>query len=115
MTAIMANNPKNGNVADGVKVKVLDFGEEKGLGEICVRTPTMIESYLDSREDDSFVIIDGEKFYRTGDIGRILDDGTFQIVDRLKSSFKLSQGEFVTPERLEKLFEESDLIECAFV
>lgn len=51
----------------------------------------------------------------TGDVGMILDHGAIKIIDRKKNIFKLSQGEYVVPEKLENKFCSHALIAQCFV
>lgn len=39
-----------------------------------------------------------------GDIGEMSPDGVLKIIDRKKNMFKLSQGEYVSSEHLEKVY-----------
>ncbi|HEU4530322.1 MAG TPA: long-chain-fatty-acid--CoA ligase [Steroidobacteraceae bacterium] len=57
-----------------------------GVGEIAVRGPQVFEGYWRNAEatEASFVTIGGRRFFRTGDIGRIDEEGYYFFVDRLK-------------------------------
>lgn len=50
----------------------------------------------------SFITIDGKAFFRTGDIGRVDEDGYFFIVDRLKRMINAS-GFKVWPTEVESI------------
>jgi len=54
---------------------------------------------------------------QSGDIGElILPDGKLRIIDRKKNIFKLSQGEYIAPEKLENAYANADpLIKDIFV
>ena len=60
-------------------------------------------------------VIDEEGFYLTGDVGAILEDGTFKIIDRKNNIFKLSNGEYVAPETIENKMVRASLINQAYV
>jgi long-chain acyl-CoA synthetase len=69
---------------------------EGELGEICVRTPVMIESYLNRGAPDE--LADG--FFATGDVGRLDEDGFLYIVDRKKDMI-ISGGVNIYPAEIE--------------
>ena len=82
-------------------------------GEICVKSSDNISGYYKNPEETAAKFVDG--YFRTGDIGVQLASDKIRIIDRKKNLFKLAQGEFVAPERIEGLFENSSLIEQVYV
>lgn len=59
--------------------------------------------------------MDAEGWHHTGDIGMWLDNGTLKIIDRRKHIFKLSQGEYIVPEKIENIYIRSQYIEQVYV
>lgn len=51
----------------------------------------------------------------TGDVGQMHPNGNLSIIDRAKNIFKLSQGEFVAPERTEAIYMRSKWVLNIFV
>jgi acyl-CoA synthetase (AMP-forming)/AMP-acid ligase II len=71
-------------------------GEE---GEIWIRGPQVMRGYLNNDEATAETLV-GDGWIRTGDIGRIDENGFFYIVDRLKELIKY-KGHQVPPAELE--------------
>ena len=74
------------------------------VGEIIVHGPQMMKGYWNNPKADQevFLELDGKTFIRTGDIGRIDEDGYFFMVDRLKRMINAS-GFKVWPVEVESL------------
>jgi len=72
------------------------------IGEILVRGNQVFVGYYkdDAKTADAF---DDHGWYKTGDVGRWDKKGRLVIVDRVKSMFKLAQGEYVAPEKVETI------------
>jgi fatty-acyl-CoA synthase len=89
------------------RVLDLDSGRELGpheVGEIVVRGPQVFQGYWrqEAATRDAFVEHDGERFFRTGDLGYYDEDGYFFITDRLKRMINAS-GYKVWPAEVEAL------------
>ncbi|CEF65277.1 AMP-dependent synthetase/ligase domain-containing protein [Strongyloides ratti] len=65
-------------------------------GEILLSGPAVIKNYFKNRNEDSFIEIDGKRWFCTGDIGEICENGAIKIIDRKKGIKKLNNGEFVS-------------------
>ena len=74
------------------------------VGEIVIHGPQVFLGYWNKPEDSAqaFVEIDGKRFLRTGDLGRVDEDGYFFMVDRLKRMINAS-GFKVWPTEVESL------------
>ena len=83
-------------------------------GEICLKGPVITSGYY-KNEEATKEVFDEDGFFHTGDIGQWLADGSLQIVDRKKNLFKLSQGEYISPEQLEQEYQKAKLIAQIFV
>jgi fatty-acyl-CoA synthase len=88
-------------VVDPATMQELAPGE---VGEIITHGPQVFLGYWNKPADTAqvFVDIDGKRFLRTGDLGRIDEDGYFFIVDRLKRMINAS-GFKVWPTEVESL------------
>jgi long-chain acyl-CoA synthetase len=73
-------------------------------GEILVRGLGVIPGYY-KNPSKTAEAIDSDGWLHSGDIGCIIPGSNcLKIVDRVKNIFKLSQGEYVAPDRLEQIF-----------
>jgi fatty-acyl-CoA synthase len=88
-------------VIDPVTLTELPQGE---VGEIVTHGPQVFLGYWNKPEASAqaFVEIDGKRFLRTGDLGRVDEDGYFFMVDRLKRMINAS-GFKVWPSEVESL------------
>src|SRR5258706_7291877 len=70
-------------VVDPESFSVLNAGEQ---GEIVVRGPQLLKGYWKNEKAfrESWCEVEGNSFFRTGDLGRTDEDGYFYISDRLK-------------------------------
>ena len=51
----------------------------------------------------------------SGDVGIIMPNGSIKIIDRVKNIFKLAQGEYISPEKLENVYLLSPYIQMIHV
>uniref|UniRef100_A0A673IIB2 Arachidonate--CoA ligase n=1 Tax=Sinocyclocheilus rhinocerous TaxID=307959 RepID=A0A673IIB2_9TELE len=100
-------------------VKLLDAPEmnyfaANGEGEVCVKGSNVFQGYLKDPERTSEAI-DKDGWLHTGDVGKWLPNGTLKIIDRKKHIFKLAQGEYIAPEKIENIYIRSDPVAQVFV
>ncbi|XP_043094225.1 long-chain-fatty-acid--CoA ligase 1-like [Puntigrus tetrazona] len=82
--------------------------------QVCVRGPNVFKGYLKDPEKTKETL-DEDGWVHTGDIGRWLPNGTLKLVDRKKHIFKLAQGEYIAPEKIENIYIRSEAVAQAFV
>jgi thioester reductase-like protein len=113
----------NGAVSAAVELRLIDAPDIGFLtsdtpprGEILARSARLTPGYYgdDAETARNFVVVDGQRFYRTGDVG-VLESGKVVVIDRRGALFKLAQGVFVAASRLESLFEAESVITGCFV
>lgn len=72
-------------------------------GEIQTRGPQSVIRYYKNPSATKSAI-DEEGWFSTGDIGFIDSKGRLHIIDRVKNFFKLAQGEYIAPEKIENSY-----------
>jgi fatty-acyl-CoA synthase len=88
-------------IVDPDLLQVLPIGE---VGEIVVSGPQVFQGYWGHPEATraAFFEMDGRRYFRTGDLGRVDDEGYFFLTDRLKRMINAS-GYKVWPSEVELL------------
>ncbi|OSZ76193.1 long-chain fatty acid--CoA ligase [Hydrogenophaga sp. IBVHS1] len=88
-------------VVDPITLQEMPQGE---AGEIIMRGPEVFDGYWKRPEatEAAFITFEGKRFFRSGDLGRVDEDGYFFITDRLKRMINAS-GFKVWPAEVEML------------
>jgi long-chain acyl-CoA synthetase len=107
-TAITVNDLKPfrpetlGKPVAGMKVRIANPGPD-GVGEVAVRSKTVMSHYLDDPEMTAETIVDG--WLMTGDLGRLDASGHLQLLGRRKNMIVTAEGKNIYPEDIENVFE----------
>jgi long-chain acyl-CoA synthetase len=119
---ISANTPDDyrigsvGRPLDAVEVRIAEDrweGSEEE-GEIQVKGPNVTQGYHERPEQTGELFTD-DGWLRTGDVGRIDEDGFLYVTDRLKKIFKTAYGKYIVPNKIEGRLKERPFVEQAVV
>ncbi|XP_030306092.1 long-chain-fatty-acid--CoA ligase 1 [Calypte anna] len=97
-----------------VDVQEMNYLAARGEGEVCVKGPNVFCGYLKDAEKTAEAL-DKDGWLHTGDIGKWLPNGTLKIIDRKKHIFKLAQGEYIAPEKIENVYLRCEALAQVFV
>jgi long-chain acyl-CoA synthetase len=101
-----------GKPLPGMEVRIVDPTAD-GIGEVCVRSKTIMSGYLDEPELTAETIVDG--WLRTGDLGRFDAAGHLQLFGRKKNMIVTEEGKNIYPEDIEAVFDSLPVKEfCVF-
>jgi long-chain acyl-CoA synthetase len=107
-TAVTVNDLKPfradtvGKPLPGFEVRILDAGRD-GVGEVAVRSKTVMKGYWKDPEQTAEVIAGG--WLLTGDLGRFDDMGHLQLFGRKKNMIVTEEGKNIYPEDIEETFD----------
>ncbi len=96
-----------GPLINGVQVKIAEDGE------ILCKGPNVMMGYY-KQPDLTNEVMDND-WFKTGDIGILINDQFLKITDRKKEMFKTSGGKYVAPLPIESKLKESMYIETVMV
>src|SRR5215467_12962345 len=91
-----------GKPLPGVELRILSPDAE-GVGEVAVRSKTVMSHYLDDPELTLETIVDG--WLLTGDLGRFERHGHLQLFGRKKNMIVTEGGKNIYPEDIETIFD----------
>ncbi|XP_029441498.1 long-chain-fatty-acid--CoA ligase 1 isoform X2 [Rhinatrema bivittatum] len=102
------------NLIKLVDVDDMNYFAAQGEGEVCLKGPNIFIGYLRDPEKTAEAL-DNDGWLHTGDVGKWLPNGSLKIIDRKKHIFKLAQGEYIAPEKIENVYMRSEPVAQVFV
>jgi long-chain acyl-CoA synthetase len=99
-----------------IRIEPISGYDDPLCGEILAGGQMLCSGYLHDEAQTRELFVNPERTWvRTGDIGKWDPDGYLMIVDRIRSVFKLSQGEFVAADLLTLTYELAPIVDQIFV
>lgn len=109
----------------------MEYWAKNNQGEVCVKGTNVFQGYYKDLAKTEETI-DEQGWHHTGDVGMwlpvsnvlkvevflfnaVFQNGTLKIIDRRKHIFKLSQGEYIVPEKIENIYIRSQYVSQVFV
>jgi len=110
-----------GGPPQGVDIKLVNWEEgnykvtdpEGPRGEIYIGGGNVAKEYykMPEKTEEDFFKQNGKRWFKTGDIGQLMDDGSIKIVDRKKDLVKLQGGEYVSLGKVESMIKNHPAVE----
>jgi len=97
-----------GRALDNVQLKIADDGE------ILAKGPNVMQGYYKNEQATKDVFTE-DGWFKTGDLGTLVEGQYLKITGRKKETFKTSGGKYVAPQLLENKMKESNFIEQIMV
>lgn len=101
-----------GLVVPGVEIKIEPIDDD--AGEILVKGPNVMKGYFKKPELTKEAFTE-DGWFKTGDIGRIIEERFLQITDRKKEIFKTSSGKYIAPLPLQSHLSQSPFIQRCLI
>ncbi|XP_015787043.1 long-chain-fatty-acid--CoA ligase 4 [Tetranychus urticae] len=106
----------------GAKLKLIDWPEggysnhdqPNPRGELVIGGPAITMGYYMNEEETAkvyWVDEDGTRWWRSGDIGEVFEDGTIKIIDRKKDLIKLQHGEYISLGKVEAVLKNCNFVD----
>lgn len=92
-----------------VDIPDMEYWASRGQGEVCVMGANVFRGYFRDPERTA-TVVDSEGWLHTGDVGEWQANGTLKIIDHKKLIFKLSRGEYVAPDKVEAIYQNSPYV-----
>lgn len=97
-----------GRALDNVQLKIAEDGE------ILAKGPNVMQGYYKNEQATKDVFTE-DGWFKTGDLGTLVEGQYLKITGRKKETFKTSGGKYVAPQLLENKMKESNFIEQIMV
>jgi long-chain acyl-CoA synthetase len=91
-----------GKPVRGMEIRIIE-PDADGIGEVAVRSKTVMSGYLDDPEMTAEALVNG--WLMTGDLGRVDATGHLQLFGRKKNMIVTAEGKNIYPEDIENNFE----------
>lgn len=79
------------------------YANRNSKGEVQIRGPQVFKEYF-KRPEETKAAIDDSGWFSTGDVASVDSNGLLKVIDRVKNFFKMAQGEYIAPEKVENLY-----------
>jgi long-chain acyl-CoA synthetase len=115
--AICVNTPFNyrfGSVGRPIGDVQLKIASD---GEVLVKSKKVMKGYYkdEAATQEAFLGDPREGWFKTGDIGEILDSGDLRLTDRKKDLIKTAGGKYIAPQKIEGLLKLNPLVSQALI